>query len=136
MNREILFRGKDLETGEWRHGSLGYSDNKTRAWISWEAPKAQDVGYFTYEVDPDTVGQYTGLEDANDTKIFEGDIIKQRDKIWTVKWNHSAWYKWVENDSENGGVYLHIHEQIDKRTTVVIGNVHQTDFITDESHND
>ena len=75
--REILFRGKRLDNGEWVSGWLkpflnaGYIGKSARMCI-------QDGMYSTniHEVDPDTVGQYIGLTDSNDTKIFEGDIVR------------------------------------------------------------
>lgn len=80
VHREILFRGKRTDNGEWIEGDLMQDpDLETAEICGWEYSgggyEVLERGAFAHRIDTSTVGQYTGESDMHGTRAYEGDVI-------------------------------------------------------------
>lgn len=73
--REIKFRGKRLDNGEWVHGDYHFRAGGERCIIVMRPNEYGKVVYEVNQVDPSTVGQFTGLYDEEGHAIYEGDVV-------------------------------------------------------------
>lgn len=142
--REILFRGKRIDNGEWVEGYLvpitincydkGYEIIEPDG-IEYDELDGYHPLFSSDRVDPATVGQYTGLQDKNGRKIFEGDIVdcwsegvnakgtvqQRKDGLWIIYPNWQKTIMWGLCPDE----YCHT-------TVEVIGNIHDNPELLQE----
>lgn len=125
--REIKFRGKRLDNGEWIYGSLLVShfkdDKKERYFIT------QFSGNYTFEheVDPATVGQFTGLKDKSGREIWEDDVMRfitEFGETMTseVAFMNGFFYVQGEDDDDIYGITY----AVESMNAEIIGNIHDT----------
>lgn len=126
--RTIKFRGKRLDNKKWIYGDLIHIDKS-------------DIGIVTdyahwqgCRVNPDTVGQFTGLHDKNGKEICEGDILEITDpntkekNISVVTWSPKGYY--ASAIGNNGYIII---GYVDKALIYIIGNIHDNpDLLNDK----
>ena len=135
--REIIFRGKRIDNGEWVEGYFVAYENESYIFEQNEVNKGIDLGGYLdccqmSDVDPNTVGQYTGLKDKTGKRIFEGDIVEgvdfdAEDGYGVVEWYDGAF------EVTNGAWLGTFHQNYYGADFEVIGNIHDNPELIGET---
>ena len=146
MAREIKFRGKRIDNGEWVYGNYAFH----------KFPLSTDVdhmiivdGLKPYTIDPETLGQYIGIKDAISKEKYEGDIVKitfntnLSDKpfyIGVIEYRDDQDYPafdlnpWIDCEM-NALSWLKSESDESVTTYEVIGNIHDHPHLLEEANN-
>jgi uncharacterized phage protein (TIGR01671 family) len=120
MKERYMFRGKQLDNGEWAMGRLASaSDNRALMYsldLFWDA-------------DPATVGQCTGLRDKNGKLIYEGDIVACGGEAYEIKFEDACF--WI---TQPDGYAMEMHTTTGRGGIEVVGNIY--DGVTKKGESD
>ena len=129
MKREIRFRGKRIDTGEWVYGNLLQVSGL--CFIVKNIEELTEKPFNACLVDADTVGQYTGLKDRQKQDIYDGDLLKSGDIIFEVWWSDDAACYMLDmvNPFKEMSTSM---SSADVHKMVIIGNIHDNPELLEE----
>ena len=119
MKREIKFRGKRIDNGEWAFGNLILDNHPKIKKAFIQVNSEEDLfDRRSYEVIPETVGEFTGLIDKNGEEVYEGDIWQwdeDEDLSYTIDFCEGAFGAYTYGYYRQAGLF---------KFGEVAGNIH------------
>lgn len=126
--RTIKFRGKQIHNGEWAYGDLYQNRGDGKIYMAGNSSETMGgITHTLWDVDPETVGQFTGMFDRDGKEIYEGDLYTNEDKKGTYEVAFS-------NGAFTGGTHAaekdpipfgwEYEKPIDSDWIIVTGNMH------------
>lgn len=145
--RNITFRGKRLDNGEWVYGGYVETQNHEHYIIMWDSIYALDNGLKTItskrfvKVNPDTVGQYTELKDNsdNDVEIYHHDVVNfavgENRYIGIIEYEVGTY---IISCKKLPGHYIELNEYFTHENNIVdvevIGNIHDNPELLEDNN--
>ena len=155
MPREIKFRSKRVDNGEWVYGGsiIRFGDEVTEYYMPQYREKCRCehdesdnivsfIGGMFYKLDPETVGQFTGLKGKNGKEIYEGDIVKAWSQgicgKFKVIWRREGSPCWILYPAWRNGRFWYLHGTLHKDgywydNVEVIGNIYDNPELLQEA---
>ena len=120
MKREILYKAIRLDNGEWVEGSVTIDCNGNAT--IWHPLKTPLGGFQRFDVDPDTICQYSGRKDKHGNRVFQGDTFSEDSGNGMEEWAVSYDGRWWT--IENGlGEYFDYFTEVEIELSEVTGNI-------------
>lgn len=134
--REILFKAKRIDNGEWVKGCLVIDHSRSNL-FEYRMQPVESCVLYAPPINPETLCQFTGLCDKNGKKIWENDILMAHlDESYpedvtyeTVEWGVAGWVGHEANSIDRQ--YL---DEFDTKYYEVVGNTFDNPELLQEEH--
>lgn len=120
--REILYKAKRTNDGEWIEGHFYSREWENTYWIR----VVKDFHFIDYQINPETISEFTGIYDIDKVKIFENDIIEGKrpyGNTWVVTWDEKRCAFYLKGFNESDFCAYDKGYKLNSGKNEVIGNI-------------